>query len=106
MVKVTFVQWDGTERTIEATAGRSLMEAAQANGVAGILADCGGNCSCGTCRVFVTEAWRAKTGGPNDLEIDMLDMHDDRAEGERLSCQLILTDDLDGMVVNLPESQF
>lgn len=106
MVKVTFVQADGSEQTVDAATGRSVMEAAQANGVPGILADCGGNCSCGTCRVFVAEAWRERVGGPNELEIDMLEMHEDRHEGERLCCQIPLTDELDGIVVTLPESQF
>lgn len=106
MVKVTFVQSDGSEQTIEGVAGRSLMEAALANGIPRILADCGGSCSCGTCRVFIADEWQGKAGGPNDLEVDMLEMHADRHEGERLSCQLTLTDDLDGLVVTVPESQF
>ena len=65
MVKVTFVQWDGDAQTIDAPAGTSLMETAQNQGVPGIVADCGGNCSCGTCRVFVDPAWRAVVGEPS-----------------------------------------
>ncbi|MCB2076799.1 MAG: 2Fe-2S iron-sulfur cluster binding domain-containing protein [Novosphingobium sp.] len=106
MVKITFVEANGREHAVESPAGISLMEAAQSNGVPGIVADCGGNCSCGTCRVFVDTSWYAKTGGPNELEADMLDMHDDHRECERLSCQITLSDDLDGLVVSLPESQF
>lgn len=106
MVKVKFIQASGEEQVIDSAAGVNLMEAAQGNGVPGIIADCGGNCSCGTCRVFVDTAWYAKVGGPNELEMDMLEMHADRHDGERLSCQLTLTEDLDGLVVTLPASQF
>lgn len=82
------------------------MEAAQSGGIPGILADCGGNCSCGTCRVFVDANWQDKTGTANELEQDMLEMHAERQAGERLSCQLTMTQDLDGLVVSLPASQF
>ena len=106
MVKVTFVQWDGDAQTIDAPAGTPLMETAQNQGVPGIVADCGGNCSCGTCRVFVDPAWRAVVGEPNELEADMLEMHAEQREGQRLSCQVQLAEDLDGLVVSLPKSQF
>lgn len=106
MVKVKFVEASGDEHTIEESIGLTLMEAAQKNGVPGIVADCGGNCSCGTCRVFVDALWYPKVGGPNDLESDMLEMHADRHDGERLACQLTLSEDLDGIVVKLPVSQF
>lgn len=106
MVKVTFVQWNGDAQAVEVPAGTSLKEAAQNEGVPGIVADCGGNCSCGTCRVFVDPAWRAIVGGPNELEAEMLEMHADERDGQRLSCQVELTQDLDGLVVSLPTSQF
>lgn len=106
MVKVKFIQADGCEKTVETASGLSLMEAAQNGGIAGILADCGGNCSCGTCRVFVEAAWRERTGTADELEQDILEMHPDRQAGERLSCQLTMTEDLDGLVVSLPASQF
>lgn len=106
MVKVKFVQADGSEKVVNIAPGLSLMEAAQNSGVSGIIADCGGNCSCGTCRVFVDAAWRERTGTANELEQDMLEMHANRHAGERLSCQLTLTEELDGLVVSLPASQF
>jgi 2Fe-2S ferredoxin len=106
MVKVKFVQADGSQQTVEIAPGLSLMEAAQNSGIPGILADCGGNCSCGTCRVFVDAGWQDKTGAASELEQDMLEMHANRQEGERLSCQLTMTEDLDGLVVSLPASQF
>ena len=106
MVKVKFVQANGDQQTVECAAGMTLMEAAQRNGIPGIIADCGGNCSCGTCRVFVDAAWYPKVGSPDELETDMLEMHADRHEGERLSCQVTLTEEYDGLVVALPVSQF
>lgn len=106
MVKVTFIEASGREHTVEAAAGLTMVEVAQANGIPGILADCGGNCSCGTCRVFVGAPWRERTGTPDELEQDMLEMHDDRREGERLSCQITLSDELHGLTVSLPASQF
>lgn len=106
MVKVTFVQWNGDAQAVEVPAGTSWREAAQNESVPGIVADCGGNCSCGTCRVFVDHAWRTMVGEPNELEADMLEMHVDQREGQRLSCQVALTESLDGLVVSLPKSQF
>lgn len=106
MVKITFVEASGDQHSVEVPAGTTLMEAAQRNGVPGIVADCGGNCSCGTCRVFVDAAWYPKVGSPNELETDMLEMHADRHDRERLSCQVTLTDEYDGLVVALPVSQF
>ena len=106
MVRVTFVQWNGDEQTVDGPVGLSLMETALQNGIPGIVADCGGNCSCGTCRVFVDAAWYAKVGEPNELEAEMLEMHADRHECQRLSCQLPLTEEFDGLTVSLPRSQF
>lgn len=106
MLKVTFVQADGSEQQVSVPSGQSVMEAAQNNGINGILADCGGNCSCGTCRVFVAAEWRHKTGEPAELEQDMLEMHAEGISGGRLACQITMTEELDGLVVRLPESQF
>jgi 2Fe-2S ferredoxin len=106
MVKVTFVQWNGDEQTVDGVIGQSLMETAQNSGVTGIVADCGGNCSCGTCRVFVAGPWYAKVGEPNELEAEMLEMHAEQRPAQRLSCQVSLTKSLDGLVVSLPKSQF
>lgn len=106
MVKITFIQANGSEQTVDVAPGSSLMEVAQNNGVPGIVADCGGNCSCGTCRVFVAADWYPKVGEPGELELDMLDMHAEHFDGERLSCQVPVTEELDGLVVSLPASQF
>ena len=106
MIKVTFVEHDGTRREVEATPGNSLMLTAVSNKLPGIDADCGGCCSCATCHVFVDEAWRDRLPPMEEDEDDMLDMTDDRRENSRLSCQLTISEDLDGLVVTTPEFQF
>ena len=73
MAKITFIQPDGTEQTVEAQSGMTVMEAAKKNLIDGIEAECGGACACATCHVYVDEAWREKTGGPSEMEEDMLD---------------------------------
>jgi len=106
MVQVTYIEADGTAHAIAAEVGLSLMEAAVRSGVPGILADCGGSAACGTCRVFVDPAWQAVVGGATDIEEAMLELQPDEPEGRRLSCQVTVTEVLDGLVVRLPESQF
>lgn len=100
---VTFVQADGLERQLEAKPGQSLMEVGRDNGVAGILADCGGGCDCGTCHVFIDEKWRDLVGPPNDIEVGTLDlMVPNAVEGQsRLSCQVKLTPELNGLKVTV-----
>ncbi|REJ76846.1 MAG: 2Fe-2S ferredoxin [Acidobacteria bacterium] len=105
MPKITFITSDGAEHEVEAQVGQSVMEAAIDHGVPGIDADCGGCCSCATCHVFVDEKWRAEVGEPVDMEADMLEVHDDRRPGSRLSCQIPVRDELDGLVVRVPEFQ-
>ncbi len=105
MPSITLVGFDGQEHNIDAETGKSLMQNAVDNGVPGIDADCGGACACGTCHCFVTEDWRPKTGEVNPLEEAMLGMRPDRAEGSRLSCQIEVSDEHDGLVVHLPEFQ-
>jgi ferredoxin, 2Fe-2S len=100
------VQTDGAEIIIEdATIGESLMVVAKAHGVDGILGDCGGGCACATCHVYVDEAWREKVGAPTPMEEDMLDFGFDVRPNSRLSCQIKVSDDLDGLVVSTPERQ-
>jgi 2Fe-2S ferredoxin len=82
------------------------MQAAMDNLVPGIDADCGGECSCATCHVMVNAEWLAKTGGADEAEDSMLDLNPERAENSRLSCQMMVSDDLDGLIVDLPEFQF
>lgn len=106
MAKITFVQPDGTETVVEAQPGVTVMEAAKLNVVDGIEAECGGACACATCHVYVAEAWRKKTGEPSEMEEDMLDFAFDVRETSRLSCQIKVTPELDGLVVHVPEKQF
>jgi len=106
MAKITFIQPDGTEQIVEAENGSTVMETAKKNLVDGIEAECGGACACATCHVFVDEAWREKTGGPSEMEEDMLDFAFDVRPSSRLSCQIKVTDALDGLIVRVPEKQF
>lgn len=105
MPSITLIEHNGTSHTIEAEVGKTLMQNAIDNAVPGIDADCGGACACGTCHVFVDATWLAPTGEADAMEQAMLGMRPDRAEVSRLSCQIEITDALDGMVVRLPEYQ-
>jgi 2Fe-2S ferredoxin len=102
-IKVTLVQADGVARTLENVAsGRTLMEVARDHGVEGILGDCGGGCMCATCHVYVDAAWRERVGPPNEVELDVLDMASNvRPEASRLSCQIALREELDGLKVEV-----
>jgi|SRR5262245_24769868 2Fe-2S ferredoxin len=106
MVKITYIQHNGASQTVEAQAGMTVMEAAVKNMVPGIDADCGGACACATCHVFVEPEWRDRTGSRSDMEEDMLDFAFDVRDNSRLSCQIKVTDQLDGLVVRIPEKQF
>ena len=106
MISITYIEHDGTERSIEARPGSSVMLAAVTNGVPGIDADCGGSCSCATCHVFVNKDWLSKIGEINPTEEAMLSLSPDRKENSRLACQIPVTEDLDGLVVTTPEFQF
>jgi 2Fe-2S ferredoxin len=105
MAKITFITHDGTEHAVDADNGVSVMNAAIDNLVPGIDADCGGECSCATCHVVVEDAWMAKVGQPGDREESMLDLNPEREATSRLSCQIPVTDELDGLVVKVPEFQ-
>ena len=106
MTRVVFVQTDGHPHEVDASEGSSAMRAALAGGVRGIAADCGGEASCATCHVYVDEAWLDRVGEPGLDEDDMLEFTAcPRSATSRLSCQIHMTDDLDGLVLNLPESQ-
>ena len=103
MIHVTFVQPDGSAATVEARPGDSVMQAAVSHGVPGIEAECGGSMSCATCHCHVDPAWFARTGGPGDAEMDMLEFADSHVgETSRLACQIRLGDTLDGLVVHIP----
>jgi len=105
MPLITFIDHDGTEREVHAASGTSVMQAAVDNDVTGILADCGGACSCATCHCYVDDAWQEKTGEPTDVEAQMLDFVMDRQSNSRLSCQIVVDDELDGLIIRLPVSQ-
>lgn len=105
MPKVTLIEHSGESHTIEAETGQSLMQAATGNNVPGILAICGGNCSCATCHVYVDPAWLEKLPPPALEERDLLDCVSEVRENSRLSCQIRMHEALDGLVVQLPESQ-
>ena len=105
MPKITYIEHDGTSRTVDAETGSTVMEAAIRNGIPGIEAECGGACSCATCHVHVDEAWMEKVGKPAPMEEDMLDFAFDVRPNSRLSCQIKVTDELDGLVVSTPERQ-
>lgn len=106
MAKITYIQPDGERHTVEAQTGVTVMEAAKLNDVAGIDAECGGGCACATCHVYVDKSWREKAGRPSDMEQDMLDFAFDVRKESRLSCQIKVTDALDGLVVRIPAKQF
>ncbi len=105
MVKITYIDSDGTARTVDADVGATVMEAAIKNNVPGIEAECGGACACATCHVYVDEAWVVKTGEPSPMEEDMLDFAYDVRPTSRLCCQIPVTLELDGLVVTTPPRQ-
>lgn len=106
MAKIHFIEHNGTEHTVEAEVGESVMLAAINNGVPGIDADCGGACACATCHVYVDENWLDKVGPVADCEDGMLSVSSDRQPNSRLSCQIEVSEELDGLVVTTPEFQF
>ena len=99
---VTFVEEDGAVKTLSAETGQTLMQVGKDAGVVGILADCSGSCACATCHVYVDENWFAAVGGPDAIETEMLDMVADvRKDNSRLSCQIRLKPELDGLTVTV-----
>jgi len=105
MPKITYIEHGGKSHTIEVPNGLSVMEGAVQNNIAGIDADCGGSMACATCHVYVKEEWFNKLPKKEDGEEDMLDMAFEPKKNSRLSCQLMVSDQFDGLVVNLPEKQ-
>jgi 2Fe-2S ferredoxin len=105
MPKITYVEFSGKEHPIEVKAGLTVMEGAVKNNVPGIDADCGGACACATCHIYVDPAWTDKVGSPTAMEESMLDFAENVEPNSRLSCQIKVTDALDGLVVRMPESQ-
>ncbi len=106
MPKITFIDHQGESRSLEGAVGDTVMEVATDNDVPGIDADCGGACACATCHVYVDKNWVGVVGSADDLEAEMLDVAEGVAENSRLACQLHITEEMDGLVVTTPESQF
>ena len=105
MPKINYTAFDGTRFVIDAPVGSTVMENAVKNDVPGIEAECGGACACATCHVYVDDAWMPKVGGAEAMEEDMLDFAYELQPNSRLSCQIKVTDDLDGLEVKVPEKQ-
>tara|TARA_B100001057_G_C22835647_1_gene945099 strand:+ start:191 stop:511 length:321 start_codon:yes stop_codon:yes gene_type:complete len=105
MTKITYKDLQGNSKTIEVENGLSVMEGAIQNDIPGIDADCGGAMACATCHVYVEETWFNKIAKAEDAEVDMIDMANEPKKNSRLSCQLIVSDQLDGLVVTTPEKQ-
>lgn len=105
MPTITYIEFDGAEHQVQVENGLSVMLGAINNGVPGIDADCGGECSCATCHVVVPDEWMAVVGHPDENEEAMLDLNPEREANSRLSCQIEVTDAIDGLVVKLPEFQ-
>jgi len=105
MPKITYIEHDGKTHTIEVANGLSVMEGAVQNNIPGIDADCGGSMACATCHVYVKEEWFNSLPKKEDGEEDMLDMAFEPNKNSRLSCQLMVSEKLDGLVVNLPVKQ-
>ena len=105
MPKVIYVSSSGERREVDAKAGTTVMENATRNDIEGIEAECGGACACATCHVYVDEAWTDKLSGPEPMEEDMLDFAHEPRENSRLSCQIVMTDELDGLTVTVPDEQ-
>lgn len=105
MPTITYIQPEGTSESVEAELGMSVMETAVDNGVDGIVAECGGACSCATCHVYVDAEWLQRLPAPDEHEDAMLDCVFDRQQSSRLSCQIEVTEEIDGLTVNVPENQ-
>lgn len=105
MPKITYIEQNGTERTVEVPVGWSVMEGAVKNRVPGIDADCGGACACATCHVYVDPAWLAKLPPRQEMEEQMLDFAQDVKPNSRLSCQIKVSPALDGLIVRTPRTQ-
>lgn len=105
MTQLTIVAFDGTRFELDVEDGSTVMENAVRNSVPGVEAECGGACACATCHVYIDEAWVEKVGAPSAMEEDMLDFAIDVQPNSRLSCQIKVRPELDGLVVSVPERQ-
>lgn len=106
MPTVKYINHDGTVNEVEVPVGNSVMQGAVDNMLDGIIAECGGSCSCATCHCYLDEAWADKVPPASEMEKDMLECVLEPQDNSRLSCQINVTEELNGLVVKLPESQF
>jgi 2Fe-2S ferredoxin len=105
MAKITYIEPNGTQRPVDVARGVSVMQGAIDNNVRGIIAECGGGCSCATCHVYIDEAWMQKVSEKSQGEDDMLEAVVDLKPNSRLSCQIAMSDSLDGLIVHMPAKQ-
>ena len=106
MARITYIEYNGTEHAVEVKSGLTVMEGARDNGITGIEADCGGACACSTCHVYIAPEWVERVPPKDAMEADMLDFaYEPDPVRSRLTCQIKVTDALDGLVVYLPEKQ-
>jgi 2Fe-2S ferredoxin len=105
MPKITYIEYNGATHVVEVAPGLSVMEGAKRNNIPGIVADCGGGCSCATCHVFVDPEWMPKVGGQTPIESATIEFAENTEPNSRLSCQIKVSEDLDGLIVRMPESQ-
>jgi 2Fe-2S ferredoxin len=105
MGHITFIEHDGAQHLVDIVDGKSLMQIAVDNGVPGIDADCGGECACGTCHVIIDDHWKNSIGAADGDELRMLEMTPERTPTSRLSCQIQISNAMDGMIVHLPQFQ-
>ncbi|MDT8343152.1 MAG: 2Fe-2S iron-sulfur cluster-binding protein [Thermohalobaculum sp.] len=105
MPKITYIEHSGTQHTVDVAEGLTVMEGAVTNNIPGIDADCGGACACSTCHVYVDPAWVERLPAREDMESDMLDFAYEPKPNSRLTCQIKVTPEIDGLVVRMPEKQ-
>ena len=105
MAKITYIEQSGKKRTVEVENGLTIMEGAIQNNIPGIDADCGGSMACATCHVYVEKSWLDKLPKAEEAETDIIDMAFEHKKNSRLSCQIIVSDELDGLIVNTPNKQ-
>ncbi len=106
MPKIVYITLDGERHEVEVECGYTVMEGAVNNNIDGIVAECGGACACATCHSYIDEAWMSKIGAMDDMEDSMLDAAFERKDNSRLTCQIEVTDALDGLVVHVAENEY
>lgn len=105
MPRITYIEFSGTAHSVDVDVGNSVMRGAVDNGIPGIDGDCGGGCACATCHVYIAADWIASVGARSDIEEDLLGFAQDVRPESRLSCQIEVVPELDGLVVGMPEAQ-